>query len=213
MKDDITRYPLCWPPGRLRTPAWDRTHSQFHRRTKVEGATFTQKAAITLAGARRVLQKELDRLGAANVILSTNIELTRYGEPRSDRRPPTDPGAAVYFTYQNRDMAFACDRWVKVEENVRAIAKTIEALRGIERWGTGEMVQAAFTGFLELPARPMPAAWHLTLGVKAHASTEEVTEAYRALAKATHPDRNDGKDERAKEVNAAYEAFKRERGL
>lgn len=212
MNDDVTRYPLCWPPGRPRTPAGERTHSQFHRRAKVEGASYTQKLAITLAGARRMLQEELDRLGAASIILSTNIELTKYGEPRSDRRPPTDPGAAVYFTHQGRDMAFACDRWNKVEENVRAIAKTIEALRGIERWGTGEMVQAAFTGFLELPVHTPPAPWYAALGVKAHDSTEAVKDAYSKLVLKNHPDRG-GDTETMAEINRAFEAFKRERAL
>lgn len=213
MNEDITRYPLCWPPGRPRTPASERTHSQFHRRARVEGASYTQKASITLAGARRALTEELTRLGAQNVVLSTNIELTRYGEPRSDRKPPTDPGAAVYFTHAGRDMAFACDRWSKVEENVRAIAKTIEALRGIERWGTGDMVAAAFTGFTELPAHAPPPHWSISLEVARSAPDSVVIDRYRALAKQHHPDRNGGEDTKMKEVNLAFDAFKRERGI
>jgi hypothetical protein len=49
-------------------------------------------------------------------------------------------------------MCFACDRWDSVADNVQAIRKTIEALRGIERWGTGDMVQRAFAGFVALPS-------------------------------------------------------------
>src|SRR5262245_54177038 len=60
-------------------------------------------------------------------------------------------GSAVYFTHKGRQMCFACDRWDKMEDNLHAVSKTIEALRGIERWGTGEMVQQAFTGFVALP--------------------------------------------------------------
>lgn len=212
--EDVTRYPLCWPPGRPRTGAGERTRSKFHRRAMVEGATYTQKTAITLAGARRILDQELTRLGAQNAILSTNIELTRYGEPRSDRRPPTDPGAAVYFTYDGRDMAFACDRWNRVEENIRAIAKTIEARPAPFHPFPIARFLGAFTGFLELPAAfAPPPHWTITLGVERSASNELVQERYRVLAKQHHPDRNDGDDTLSKQVNAAYESFKRERGL
>ncbi len=49
------------------------------------------------------------------------------------------------------------------------------------------------------------------LGVSPGASEEEVTRAYRALAKKYHPDLNPGNEEAARkmaEVNAAYEAIK-----
>jgi hypothetical protein len=38
-------------------------------------------------------------------------------------------------------MCLACDRWDKVQDNIYAIAMTIEPLRGIERWGSGSMVE------------------------------------------------------------------------
>jgi hypothetical protein len=56
----------------------------------------------------------------------------------------SDSGAAVYFTRKGRDQCIACDKWDSVRDNLHAIGKTIEALRGIDRWGTGEMVDAAF---------------------------------------------------------------------
>jgi len=53
-------------------------------------------------------------------------------------------------------MCLACDRWDKVQDNIYAIAMTIEPLRGIERWGSGSMVEQAFTGFFALPAPKSP---------------------------------------------------------
>lgn len=53
-------------------------------------------------------------------------------------------------------MCFACEKWQDVYGNIYAIGKTIEALRGIERWGTGDMVEQAFTGFVALPPRNLP---------------------------------------------------------
>jgi hypothetical protein len=39
-----------------------------------------------------------------------------------------------------------------IRDNLQAVAKTIEALRGIDRWGTREMVDAAFQAFAAIPA-------------------------------------------------------------
>lgn len=216
--NDVTRYPLCWPPGRPRTPAGKRSRSKFHTMVRKQSQydparTYTEKAGISLGRARDGLIDELYRLGAKDVILSTNLRLRNDGLPYADQRQPDDPGAAVYFRHDGHDMAFACDRWAKVEENLVAITKTIEALRGIERWGTGDMVAAAFTGFQALPAaRVANRPWWEVLGVQAHTPTLEVTERYRQLAKNNHPDRG-GNQDAAAEINGAWVEFKKERGL
>lgn len=63
--------------------------------------------------------------------------------------------------------------------------QTIEALRGIERWGTGDMVEQAFTGFVALPSPKDP---HVILGVRPGATEEEIDAAFRESAKRAHPD-------------------------
>lgn len=198
MATPATKYPLTWPVGRPRTTS--RQRSKF----KVE--SFTR--------VRDELLNELKLMGARGVILSTNLRLRMDGLPLAGQPQPADPGVAVYFAYKGRDVAFACDRWTKIEDNMQAVRHTIEALRGIGRWGTGDMVQAAFAGFAALPeARATALArWWEVLGVKAHESTEAVTEAYRRLVLQHHPDRG-GDPERMAQVNAAYDHFKRERGL
>lgn len=197
----ITRYPLAWPAGQARTAAHRR------QRPKFEAGTFAQ--------ARDGLLAELRRLGAANVVLSTNVELRRDGLPYADRRQPDDPGVAVYFSRKGRDLAIGCDRWAKVEDNLRAVADAIECIRTIERRGTGQMVDAAFAGFAALPPGPHPAgplAWWEVLGVYAHTPDDDVRTAYRAWALKHHPDRG-GDPAKMAELNAAFERFKRERGL
>jgi hypothetical protein len=82
-------------------------------------------------------------------------------------------------------MCFACDRWDRVGDNIQAIRHTIAALHGIERWGTGEMVQQAFSGFMTLPSPDNPCD---VLGIKRGASRHEIDAAYKAQAKRLHPD-------------------------
>jgi DnaJ-like protein len=184
----VDAYPLCWPAGRPRT--------QYPRPSRFE-ANFGR--------ARDSLIHEIKLLGGENAILSTNIPLRRDGLPLANYKVPADKGVAVYFTYKDRQMCFACDAWDKIEDNMQAVWKTIEALRGIARWGTGDMMERTFTGFEALPAPGQHAKrpWWQILGVNQHATPEEIKAAYHRQAMACHPDHG-GNEALMAEVNAAY---------
>lgn len=198
----MTRFPLSWPAGRPRTPAHKRTRSNFK---------------TTFAEARDAVLHELKLLGAKDIILSTNVALRRDDIPYANQPEPEDAGVAVYFAHKGRAVAFACDRWDRVRDNLQAVRHTIEAIRGIARWGTGDMVEAAFTGFQQLPpASSGPRPWWVVLGVSNQDATDHVREAFRRLSAESHPDRNPGDGattDRFIEVQTAWEAFKKERGL
>ena len=189
-----TAYPLSWPLGRPRTAAHHRSTPQF-------GTGFTQRRReFTIGEAINSLQGELDRLGARQVVMSSNLDLRLDGFPRSGQAQPSDPGVALYFKLNERDTVLACDRWLKVQDNIAAIAKHIEALRGIERWGVGSIEQA-FAGYQALPA---PEQWWQVLGVGAQATRAEVEAAYRRLAMKAHPDHG-GSDAAMARLNAALD--------
>lgn len=196
-------FPLSWPAGRPRTERWRRERGKFE---------------VTFARARDNIVAEIGRLAGRypdpQIVISTNIALRRDGLPLANQRQPDDPGVAVYFLYKKRQMSFACDRWQKVEHNMQAIAKTIEALRGIARWGSGDMLEAAFTGFTALPPppaagpgappAPAPAArkhWRDVFGTGVH-NRAQLQDVYRRLAGAYHPDRG-GDASKMAELNRA----------
>lgn len=190
----ITAYPLAWPLTRARARV--RLNSRF----KVP----------SFAAMRDELMREIERLGAKEVVLSTNLRVRQDGLPYADQPLRIqDPGVAVYFKYKGKPVCFACDRWVKIEDNMQAIHHTIEALRGIARWGTGDMVDAAFSGFAELRAHEPP--WRETLGLSESATLDQAEEAFRKLAGEHHPDRG-GETERMARLNAAIERARRELG-
>jgi hypothetical protein len=182
-------YPLQWPAGKPRTsyPA----SSKFGSRS-IDQAT-------------NILRREIGLLRGGSPVISTNTKLRLDGLPYSKQAQPIDKGVTVYFALKGRQMCFACDRWDKVQDNIYAIAMTIEALRGIERWGSGSMVEQAFTGFVALPAPEQP---HQVLGVRPNASVEEIDAAYREKAKATHPDKG-GSDAAMARLNWARDTIKR----
>lgn len=141
------------------------------------------------------------------MILSTNVELRLDGQPRSDRGNPSDPGVALYFKLKGRDTALACDRWVRVADNITALAKHIEAIRGMERWGVGT-VEQVFTGYQALPS---PEQWWDVLGVDSDAAADLIERRYRLLAQTAHPDRG-GTDAAMARLNAARDAGRKANG-
>jgi DnaJ domain len=176
-------YPLAWPIGRPR--ARSRQRSQFK---------VSQTVAV------RDLAFEVDRLGGSAMVITTNVELRADGLPRADRRSPTDTGVAVYFQYKKKPMCFACDRWETIGENIRAIGQTVGALRGIERWGSGSMIEQAMQGFTALPAPEQ--AWQV-LGVEHDADRDTIEAAYKRLAAEFHPDRATGDEQKMMRINRA----------
>lgn len=201
------RYPLHWPEGRPRTPP--------HRR---ESARFD----TTFARARDEVVRQIElmcgyswQLKETALIISTNLALRNDGLPLASQRKIDDPGVAVYFNYKKRPMCFACDRWDRIEDNMQAIAKTIDALRGIARWGTGDMLEAAFTGFTALPSPSTGdnRSWRSWLMFEEHArpSWEEVERAYRTIAAKAHPDRG-GNDQWMAALNNARDQARKELG-
>lgn len=192
----VNAYPLSWPRDRPRTPPHLRERSAF--------------VVKQLGRARDELMAELKRMRATDVILSTDVPLKRDGLPYADG-DPEDPGVAVYFTLKGKALCFACDRWRTVGENAWAIAKTVDAMRGIARWGTGEMVERAFTGFAALPPSP-ESDWRSFMDVHDARTLDEVRAKYRELARGAHPDVAGGSHDDMAKLNAAMEAAEKELG-
>jgi hypothetical protein len=191
----VEAYPLAWPAGKPRTP-WHKIE-----RSRFEPGNRPQEVANVIA--------ELGRLGARNVVVSTNLRLRNDGLPYARDRAPDDQGVAVYFDYAGGQKCFACDRWRTIEENLRAIYKSIEAIRGLERWGSKSFVDAAFTGFSALPAPSQHAkrSWRQVLGILHDGPIDRagIDALYRNRARERHPDMG-GSDDAMAELNAARAA-------
>lgn len=208
--DGVNAHPLSWPRGRARTRAQDRKRAAFARIVQKRnslGNSWKSREQATVYDATRRLYLELERLGVDdwNVVVSTNVALRQDGLPRSGQREPDDPGAAVYFQREGLDYVLACDRWYRVADNLIAIAKHIDALRGQERWGVGTL-EEAFAGFVRLPETAGDAWWRSELGLgDAPLTRESIDSAFRLAAVLMHPDHG-GTDAAMARVNAARSA-------
>jgi hypothetical protein len=76
----VESYPLHWPAGRPRTPRNQISYSRFSPGNRAQEV--------------RSVQDELWRLGAKNVIVSTNVRLRRDGLPYAGDKAPDDISAA-----------------------------------------------------------------------------------------------------------------------
>lgn len=179
------RYPLHWPEGWPRTQAWKRKDAPFK---------------VTPAQARDEMLRELGLLGARDIQISSDQRLNRDGSLSAARYQLIDPGVAIYFRRKGVDVVLACDQYDNIHDNIRAIGKTVEALRGIERWGASDMLDRAFTGFTAIAA---PEQWWEVLGVTSAASSAEIDAAWREKMKAAHPDKPGGSDAAAARLNQA----------
>jgi hypothetical protein len=188
MNDDITNFPLSWPLGWERTQSGKRVRSSFGRHSIINSA--------------RILENEIRLMRGKNLIISTNLRVRNDGIPYSNQRTPDDTGVAVYFDWKSKPIVFACDKYTTVEDNLWAIVKHIEALRGQERWGVGSLDQA-FAGYAALPD-PTQRKWWEVLEIAPNSSEEMIDAAYKTLARKYHPDMPNGNHEMFIQINEAY---------
>lgn len=188
-------YPLAWPEGWPRSKSYERKSGKFRHNDR----------PINIEQATRRVFEELTKIGCKNpiddAVISTNLKLNMRGFPRGDQGEPMDRGVAVYWQTKGKPMrVMAIDVYNTVADNLAAIAATLEAMRAIDRHGGAQILDRAFTGFTALPASGP--SWHAVLGVSAHATADEIREAYRRLAPLKHPDTG-GSHAAMSELNAA----------
>lgn len=200
-----TTRPLCWPAHLPRTAYSVRVTSNFGRREKRPGMpSFSHMRSLRFTEAEAELMDELDRMRATHVVVSSNV-LTRGGVGDID-----DPGVAVYFRRRGQAITIACDHYKHAADNAYAIAKTIEALRAIERHGSATLADQAFSAFRELPpaanGAPKSRHWREVLdvpdGIDRAAQLDLAELRYKRAARAAHPDRG-GTDDAMAELNGA----------
>lgn len=172
-----------------------------------------------------LLTREARQLGTTLIVIELDLterDIRNDGWPRNDARPAT-PAVAVYLDSRHGDLRYACDTFVHWQDNVRAVALALEALRKVERYGVGGRGEQ-YRGWLALEsgdgAGTVDDAAQLLLQV-ANVATErafpdgwwrnpgDLVAIYRKAAKRSHPDAPAGSDELFREVERAYRTLQR----
>lgn len=105
-----------------------------------------------------LLERELTKLDAREVIIEAGFAREKI---RNDGWPfqaavPSHPGVVLYFKTAEGAMEFPCGTYGTFDENLHAIALTLENLRAIDRYGV-TLGHQQYAGFLALP--PAPKEW------------------------------------------------------
>lgn len=157
-------------------PTWPHKPTKRRRR-----AQFKTSYPRTLA----LLEREVRALGGKDVVMGVGLEerdIRLDGQPRANARAYGHPGVEISFDSRDHGrQTFATDEYDDWEDNVRAIALSLEALRAVERWGVSKGRQ--YAGFTLLTAGPGLEE----LGARHVARWGSVKEALRH----THPDTGD----------------------
>lgn len=190
-----------WPPGMAIRPIqrWPGEYTKSRQHAPFR-ATFTDTLAL--------LQRELRMLTAKSVVLQVAIA-ERYfrvdGNPRADAKA-SHPGVILAFDSKYGPLSYPCDAFWDWQDNVRAIALAMEALRKVDRYGVTKRGEQ-YTGWKQLPAGGGAQTSHMTteqarevLGRLARWETppgqtdhlDLVRRAVRDARAFTHPDRNRG---------------------
>lgn len=170
-----------------------------------------------------LLERELDAVHARDVVIQAYFQrrdIRNDGWPKSSARP-TGPGVIVTFLRGKETVSFPCDTFDDWQDNLRAVAKSLEALRLVDRYGVTSNGEQ-YSGFTALPPAPEGmtdlAAVQILNEHSGYAqswilqSAENFQVAYRAAALTTHPDRNGGHHSLFVRVNEAKQVLERRFG-
>ncbi len=147
-----------------------------------------------------LLERELEKLGARGAVIElalTEREIRLDGWPRAEARP-SHPGVVISFDSRHGPLRYGTDAFPHWQDNVRAIALGLEALRKVDRYGIGKRGEQ-YQGWRQLTAGP----------VMTVEDAEKLLDGYGGEKKAlfaTHPDRGGSEEDFAK-VQAARETL------
>lgn len=124
-------------PGKRRTAA-ERMHSRFK-------AKYSDTDDL--------LNRELGAIGATDVVMHLDVrerDIRRDGELRANARPDS-PAVLLAFNHPKLGaLAYPCDTYHDHKDNIRAIAKALEALRMVDRYGVTRNGEQ-YAGWRKLP--------------------------------------------------------------
>ncbi len=112
------------------------------------------KFRVAYPATLKLLEYEIDRLDGTDVVFGIGLrerDVRLDGQPRADARPIGHPGVEISFNSKFGRLVYATDQFDDWQDNVRAIALSLEALRAVDRYGVSRRGQQ-YAGWAQLSA-------------------------------------------------------------
>lgn len=233
MSLDYVVQPLTRWPGKRRHGS-EQKFSPFRKTKEVQSAFGGGSYRASERGApwsriMKDLERELRHLNAVDVVLRMDVEARHIrsdGQLRADARPAS---SAIMLQFQTRNidgwprLVYKCDVFRDWQSNLYAIAKSLEALRLVDRYEVttaGEQYagfkQIGATSTTTLTADAAATVLARVTGANPDAILESAAGAKDAVRRAiafTHPDRNNGDRTAYDSVDAARSVLSSHHGV
>ena len=170
------------------TPLHKRRHSTFR-------SSWSQTADL--------LESELEHLKASDTAIQADCDRSQLrldGKNFRANAKLRGPGIVVSFSSRGKHLSFPCDAFLDWQDNVRAVALTLQHLRAVDRYGVTQRDEQ-YTGWAKLPG-PVSSGhtgfngnFEAMQFLRDHGIPTENHGAIRGLAIRTfHPDKHGGDD-------------------
>jgi hypothetical protein len=175
-------------------------------------------------GTLELLDREIKKLSGSHVEIAVDLhrgarDIRNDGQLRADALPKRSV-LVSFRTPKGERLQFPCDTYGFWQDNVYAIAKTLENLRAIDRWGATQSRQ--YEGFKALPSSTtvsVDEAIEILIENTLYTGREVLTDkeiakaAVRSAIHRSHPDRNDGERGEYDRVDAARKVLSSHHGV
>lgn len=149
-----------------------------------------------------LLTREMENLGAQKIIIEMDVQprdIRLDGFPRANARIDK-PAVRISFQSKHGPLSYATGEYDDWQDNLRAIALSLEALRSVDRYGVSKRGEQ-YRGWAQIP---MSTSDPFNGDTSAAARFLEEHGGYRAAARLYHPDNPDTGDEDVmRKLNAA----------
>jgi len=177
-------------------------------RTRFKGGPYTPtRFSVKWPGVLDLLEREYEQLDGSDLVIEVDVEereIRNDGMLRSGARPASPAVVVAFESAARGPLLFACDTFENRyhsgmdswRHNVHAIAKTLEALRSVDRYGatkSGEQyagyrqIASAATSLSAAQARDVLAAAAGAAGLLKHTDHDDA-ELVRLARRGAHPD-------------------------
>jgi len=218
-----------WPTQLSEERQNHRFRKTVRRTRSYDNSNYTATVSeVDWMGTLRLLERELEHLDAENVVLQmavTQRDIRQDGWIRANARPE-HPGVILSFESRFGPLSYPCDTYTEWQANVRAIAVSLEWLRGVDRHGVSKRGEQ-YRGWGALPpAGGTTATMTARTAAEILVDVEElggeaelllrdpaaVKLTYREAAKKAHPDKHGGDTQRFQLLQQARAVLERHHG-